>query len=1094
MNLASFIFRSLVHHRRRHVGTVFGAAVATTVLTAALIVGDSVRSSLGDLVLRRLGRTAYVVETGERRFRAALAGEVASDTGLDTAAALTLSGAASAPDTGLRAPHVRIVGVDASFGRLAPDGAGPGALGPGEAAVNEALAAKLGIEAGAFLVVRMAKPGALPADVPLGSEDKPWVSLRVAVRRIVGDSALGRFSLQATQLTPPTVFLPRDELAGRIGAGPTANLLLVAAPKAIPAGDDPLKAVAYSIGRRRTLADHGLELRAVTNGGGWELRSGRVFMDDREAAAALAAATGAREIFTYFVNELRSGVRACPYSMVSAPTPGAPMPAGDAIDVAPWLAEDLGVAPGAPLKLTCFVLDAGRRLVETSREFRVRAVLPDGGASVDPSLMPDFPGLSDTERCGDWKPGIPVDLDRIRPKDEAYWKAHRGAPKAFIGLDAARAMWGNAFGSRTAIRWPAGTDRSALETAILARLPPAAGGLVVRPVRDDGLRAGAGGTDFGQLFMGLGFFIVAAALILAGLMLGLAVETRAAEAGLLLAVGYAPRRVRALLLGEAALLAAAGAVIGAAGGIGATAAVIAALRTVWQGAVGTSALALHVVPATVAGGAAAGFAASVAAAAAVLWRQTLRTVRELQSGADPGRRRRKRPSVRFALAAVCGAGALAAAVYSRGVSGGDRAGLFFAAGGLALACGLFATAGALARRSRRTEGADDGMIFGPRNWARRSRRSMAAVLMPACGLFLVLAVGIQRPDAGHDPRVRASGTGGYTLYGETSLPMPRDPSTDAGRRLYGLAEADTAGAEFAMLRLREGDDASCLNLNRVALPPLLGVPVDAFARRGSFAFGRMDPRAGPGPGAWQALDADCGPGVIPAVADASVIEWGLGRKVGDRIALTDEAGRPVEILLIGALSDSIFQGRLLISDASMQRHFPSAAPRVMLVETAAADGGRTARALEDRLGDLGLDLQPAAARLAAFTVVERTYLDIFLALGAIGLLIGSAGFGAVAHRNIVERRAEYALLQALGWRRRRILRGVALEHVALAGLGLAIGAGAAALAVLPGGGAVPASWPLALLPVAIALMAAVSVTLSARAALSAPPLQSLREE
>ena len=45
--------------------------------------------------------------------------------------------------------------------------------------------------------------------------------------------------------------------------------------------------------------------------------------------------------------------------------------------------------------------------------------------------MPAFPGLADVDNCRDWKPGIPVDLDKIRPKDEQYWNEHRGTPKAF---------------------------------------------------------------------------------------------------------------------------------------------------------------------------------------------------------------------------------------------------------------------------------------------------------------------------------------------------------------------------------------------------------------------------------------------------------------------------------------------------------------------------------------------------------------------------------------------------------------------------------------------------------------------------------------
>ena len=60
---------------------MLGVATAVAVLAGALLVGDSVRGSLRDLVLQRLGRTdQVVVSTGF--FREALAGEMRSATDL----------------------------------------------------------------------------------------------------------------------------------------------------------------------------------------------------------------------------------------------------------------------------------------------------------------------------------------------------------------------------------------------------------------------------------------------------------------------------------------------------------------------------------------------------------------------------------------------------------------------------------------------------------------------------------------------------------------------------------------------------------------------------------------------------------------------------------------------------------------------------------------------------------------------------------------------------------------------------------------------------------------------------------------------------
>ncbi len=1155
MNRLSLILRNARHHRRRHAGTVLGAATATAILTASMIVGDSVRSSLRSLALRRLGRTDLAVESGDRRFRAALAADAAAALGRDTAALLAVPGSASAPDSGLRAPQVALIGADAALDRFADTPSGFGALAGGEAFVNTPLAERLGLKAGDPLVLRFARAGALPADVPMGNESDAWTSLRVVVKAVLDDAHLGRLSLRATQAAPLTVFLPREHLAARMEAPGRANLLLAAAADDDPT-TDPSSANAALAGVR-TLADHELALRPLTNApaGGVEMRSSRVFLEPAAVEAALAAAPGGEASLTYIVNRLHSGTNACPYSFVAgvAGAPALPGMSDDEIAVGAWLAEDLGLAPGGRVTLEYFVLGPDQRLIGTSRAFRVCAVLPMEGAAADPSWMPDFPGIRDAGRCGDWTPGIPLDLKRIRQKDEDYWAARRGTPKAFVTLAAAQSMWSNRFGAVTAVRWPttpmrqgpalhtppggtgtggtadtevgpppdifasspssvavtagrgptgsgnappprptvaatAENGHAALAAALLSRLPASSAGLAFRPVRSEGLASGQGTTDFTGLFIGLGFFILVAALILAAVLFGLALTARASETGLLRALGYRRGAIRAILLGEAALVAAIAAAAGSAAGIGIAEAILGGLRTLWQGAVGTTALGLDVRVPTVLAGAAVGLLASLGAAAAVLRRQEFRSVHELQSGgAEPPAPRARRVVARLALALV----PLAAAAGLR-LAAGDNAGpgALLGAGALALAAGLLLCSAALARLAAGgAAGRPDPRVFGTRNWARHRRRSLAAVLMPACGIFLVFAVGANRPQV-RDPESRGSGTGGFAFLGATSLPLARDPDTAEGRALYDLPAEAMDGVRVLALRRRGGDDASCLNLNRVATPPLVGIPAAALDGLGAFRFTKLAPDVDPAH-PWRSLALDRGPGVLPAVLDESVAMWSLKVSVGDRIPATDEHGRPLQLEIVGLLADSVFQGNLLADGDRLLGAYPSATLHLLLVDAPAAKRDAVRRALEDRLGDLGLDLSTTAARLDAFLAVQHVYLEIFLAFGAIGLLIGAAGFGVVANRNLIERRREFGLLHALGFPRSRLLRGAVAEHAALAALGLSIGALAAILAIPP---AAATLVPLALLLAAMAAVAALTSALSARSVLSTPALDALREE
>src|SRR5207248_9890241 len=123
------------------------------------------------------------------------------------------------------------------------------------------------------------------------------------------------------------------------------------------------------------------------------------------------------------------------------------------------------------------------------------------------TLMPEFPGLARAESTQDWDAGFPL-VHPIRDKDEAYWKAYRGTPKAFITLAAGQAMWANRFGNLSAIRYEVPTNafsstcREAVYRNLLANLNPAELGFRFQPVREQALKAAEQSQDFGQLFLG----------------------------------------------------------------------------------------------------------------------------------------------------------------------------------------------------------------------------------------------------------------------------------------------------------------------------------------------------------------------------------------------------------------------------------------------------------------------------------------------------------------------------------------------------------------------------------------------------------------
>jgi ABC-type antimicrobial peptide transport system permease subunit len=144
------------------------------------------------------------------------------------------------------------------------------------------------------------------------------------------------------------------------------------------------------------------------------------------------------------------------------------------------------------------------------------------------------------------------------------------------------------------------------------------------------------------------------------------------------------------------------------------------------------------------------------------------------------------------------------------------------------------------------------------------------------------------------------------------------------------------------------------------------------------------------------------------------------------------------------------QGALITGERAYQRAFPDAEGyRFFLIDAPPGREAAVSEALESRLSDFGLDVTEAAVRLRAYHQVENTYIATFQTLGALGLVLGTVGLGAVLLRNAFERRRELALLQAVGFRSADLRRMVLSENALLLGLGLLAGLLPALVAVLP---------------------------------------------
>jgi hypothetical protein len=451
----------------------------------------------------------------------------------------------------------------------------------------------------------------------------------------------------------------------------------------------------------------------------------------------------------------------------------------------------------------------------------------------------------------------------------------------------------------------------------------------------------------------------------------------------------------------------------------------------------------------------------------------------------PGARRSRRPLIVGVVCAVLAVGLAAGSYLSDAL---DPAVAFFGVGALALIAVLALYRARLLRPSRGTIDVTSSvplMRLGVKNAARFPTRSVLSAALVASATFVIVTVAVNRHDATQAEPSMESGDGGFRLIAESDAPLHRTQ----------LDEAELDGALLYALRTKAGEDASCLNLYRPTEPTLLGAPED-LVRRGGFAFqGSLAETPEEEANPWLVLEREFDDGAIPVFGDANSVMWILHLGLGDRMDYTDALGRERKLVIAGLLSRSIFQSQLIASETNFLSLEPDhSGYNTFLMETNDAAVGA---GLEEQWADYGFDATTTGERLAGYLVVENTYLNTFQTLGGLGLLLGVLGLAVVMVRNVLERRGELALLQAVGFGRRAVVHLVLAENGWLLVFGVLAGSGAALLAVLPrlvAGLAHPPWGSLLLTLSAIVLTGLISGAIAVRRSMDQDLLPSLRQE
>lgn len=1131
MNVTRLVTKGLGHYWRTNIAVTLGSAVGTAVLCGALLVGDSMRTSLRQFALGRLGKIDHAL-TSQRFFSSKLAdGEgQATEGGISVAPMLSARGAATHAQSQARAGGVNVLGVDQRFWRFANEESlaefeGPK---PGEAVLSDALAAEIGAKPGDEIILRVAKSGDVSLETLLGRRDDATAGMRVRVARVLPANGLGGFSATPSQRPVLNAFVALADLQRVLDRKDQVNSVVAAGGSTQEVSDCVFAHLSLSDLGVRTITNR--ELRYLR----FESESFLLEPPTEQAIIESAQSIGAAAIpvIAYLANSIaptgiQEGDRIVPYSTVVAIDPhnialtlskGRSIKSPDASEILlnDWTADQMGVSLGDAIDIEYYVTGPLGEL-ETRRNTLtyVGAVAMDDVAT-DRGFTPEYEGVTDTRSVADWDPPFPMDIKRIHDRDEAYWDRYRTAPKAFVGLQVGLSMWAEPqprLGRYTSIRVapPAESDMDAfadqLTAEVLKRIDPLEFGLSFQPVRAIAMVAGQGSTDFGMLFIGFSFFLIASAAMLVALLFRLSVERRSREVGMMLAIGFTPRRTFRVFVAQGTVLAAVGGLLGVAGSIGYAALMITGLKTWWSAAVSAPFLQLSVSPTSIAIGFLAGLIVACVAIGLSVRGLTRKAPAALLAGATEDNQlatpARTKSPLRL-IAVALGVVAVTLAAYGTQLSGIAQAGTFFGCGFAILAAGLCGVRVFLTRRYRggRPVTVQRSMWrLASRNIPRNPGRSVLTIGLIAAAVFLLIAVeafrlNVQEVGGGAD-----SGTGGFALLAESAGPLPYDPGDRDGRSSLGFRDPGDSVFDQMMIapfRLRRGDETSCLNLYVPENPRIIGAPPE-FIERGGFQFAStVAKNDAQHKNPWLLLNETLEDGAIPVIGDEAAVLWQMHSGLNKDLVITNGRGGPVTLRFVALLRNSVLQDELIVSDQNFVRLFPRIDGHAFfLIQTPAEKIAQVKAALERELSPYGFDATETAERLAQFLAVQNTYLTTFQVLGGIGLVLGSIGLAAVLLRNIWERRSELALMRAMGFVPRALGWMVLSENLILVLTGLGVGVACALVAVLPTIIHDPSSIPLRSVGwtlIAVVIFGGGASLTAIRGAIKAPLITNLRRE
>lgn len=946
------------------------------VLTGSLMLGDSVRDTLVGRVNERLGQTETIIASGI----GFMDEELLQHPLMEHAEGYLLAeGFVSAND---KLVPVYVWGTSSD------------SIPYGEALINEPLQKKLPLLED--MVLHLPSHNLVPSGSLFVTQGYA-TQMRLHVAGVKGVEEGGNLLLKNEQTLPLNVFVSRQQLAEVMELENKINLILSAQTITEEQLEEAWKPTYSGLHQTDT---------SLTYDG---IFIPHEIVDHYQEESKEAVSS----YFSYLVNDIIHASDTVPYSFVTAVDrwQGTPLTGHDII-LSDYASERLGVEVGDSVRMSYFVAHDLKNLETKEQWFRVCQVVPLSALVQDSLIQTEFPGLSHVEKCTDWDSDLPIKMDRVHKVDEDFWYAYRQAPKALVSYEAVKADWANAYGSATALHF---------KTPPHAHLSSHDVGILLFHPREEGLDAASQGVDFASLFLALGFFIILSAILLMQNPLFEMFTQRQGEVLLYLQMGFSRRQVERLLFRESFGVMLMASPFGIVAGMLYSALTLWLLGNVWSGATHTEGFALHIHLLTLILSWLIGLLLCIFSLWWVLHRQVK------TNGICRSAFVTKHPSWWPSL--LCLAITLTLIVYNF---------LCLHSMMLFILCGLLwiVTFGIFLRTFISRKGYIDGNWGWTRTrWMWQSvcaslKQHLLAYWTLSMGVFTVFSVGLCRPNFS-DAEMFEEATGGYQLYVDCRVPVQYDLNLEEVRHKLTLQDLPDSTSFLSFLRHAQ-DEASCLNLNKVTTPTVLGVDLQCM---GTFGLDTVPET----PGTDNRMSSH-GTSHIPRLyVDQESLIWSLMRSVGDTLFYQNGSGKEVPVVIAGTYPTGIFHGNAILSKEDFRLLWPKESGiGVLLVKSPQPE--LAGEILATAMSEYGLNIQTVEERIKMFFEVTETYLIIFLTLGGLGLVLGIFSLIILVRKNLTAQHAAILQYRAMGFSEVTIRDALLRENLIVPFFAIGVGA------------------------------------------------------